>query len=181
MRGADFLVLADRDRRRKTVPSSMDSPALAPLATLASTLNTLAPEPVVGPSPVRVGLVPGKGRGVFAARPIDAGELIETAPVIIIPPEQTERILGSVLEFYVFDWWEDASGFAVALGTGSLYNHSYVPNVRYQKRFSDGLIEFRALRPVLEGEELVMNYNGTPDDRSPLWFPVAHEEADIPR
>lgn len=156
----------------------MDTPSFAPLAPLASTLNALAPEPVVGASPVRVGLVPGKGRGVFAARSIEVGELIETAPVIIIPPEQTDRVLGSVLEFYVFDWWEDASGFAVALGTGSLYNHSYVPNVRYQKRFRDGLIEFRALRAILEGEELVMNYNGTPEDRSPLWFPLANEDND---
>lgn len=142
---------------------------------LLATLKTRAPEPPPSPPPIRVGVVPGKGRGVFATRDIAAGEVIEVAPVVIVPPEQVERIYGTVLEFYVFDWYEDATAFAIALGTASLYNHSYLPNVRYGKRFDEGLIEFRALRDIRAGEELVSNYNGDPNDRSPVWFPTVDD------
>ena len=142
---------------------------------LLATLKTRAPDSPAAPPPIRVGVVPGKGRGVFATRNIAAGELIETAPVVIVPAEQVDRIYGTVLEYYVFDWYADASAFAIALGTASLYNHSYLPNVRYLKRFDEGLIEFRALRNIAAGDELVSNYNGDPDDRSPVWFPTLDE------
>lgn len=145
---------------------------------LLATLQTRAPDVTSWPPPIRIGVVPGKGRGIFATRDIAHGELIETAPVIIVPPDQVERIYGTVLEFYVFDWYQDASAFAVALGTASLYNHSYLPNVRYDKRFDEGLIEFRAIRNVLAGEELVSNYNGDPNDRSPVWFPTVDDGND---
>lgn len=142
---------------------------------LLASLTTHAPEATPWPSPIRIGVVPDKGRGIFATRNIAQGELVECAPVVIVPPEQTERICGTVLEFYVFDWYEDASAFAVALGTASLYNHSFLPNVRYEKRYAEGLIEFRAIRNILAGEELVSNYNGDPNDRSPVWFPTVDE------
>lgn len=115
---------------------------------------------------------------MFAARDLAAGELIEVAPVIVVPASEVERIYGTVLELYVFDWFEDASAFAVALGTASIYNHSYAPNVRYHKRFCDNFIEFRTLRDVAAGEELVSNYNGDPNDRSPIWFPTIDDGSD---
>ncbi len=125
--------------------------------------------------PMRIEVVAGKGRGLFATRDIKEGELVEVAPVIVVPADEVERIYGSVLELYVFDWYADASAFAIALGNASLYNHSYRPNVRYDKRFDDALIEFRALRDIRAGEELVSNYNGDPNDRSPVWFPTVDE------
>ncbi|HWL25392.1 MAG TPA: SET domain-containing protein-lysine N-methyltransferase, partial [Ureibacillus sp.] len=33
-------------------------------------------------------------------------------------------------------------------------------------------IDFYAMRDIHEGEEILVNYNGDPEDQSPLWFEV---------
>ena len=59
----------------------------------------------------------------------------------------------------------------MALGYGSLYNHSFKPNARYTKGPAEMAIKFSALRDIAAGEEILINYNGTPEDDSPdLWF-----------
>src|SRR5690242_8740348 len=68
------------------------------------------------------------GRGIFATRNIKKGEYIEIAPVIVIPYAEWKPMRGSILSNYIFRWDEDK---AIALGYGSLYNHSYTPNARY--------------------------------------------------
>ena len=118
---------------------------------------------------VRVGGTANKGRGVFATRRIAAGALIERAPVIVVPAGQWELAEKTVLFDYFFAWGEHS---AIALGYGSLYNHSYQPNARFVKHFSHQVIEFYALRAIEAGEELLINYNVDPDDDSPLWFHV---------
>ena len=40
---------------------------------------------------------PGKGRGVFALRCFEAGELIERAPVVVIPEGQWEKFEKTIL------------------------------------------------------------------------------------
>lgn len=118
---------------------------------------------------VRVVPIVGKGRGVVAARRIARGELIERALVVVMPPHEVTRLDGTVLEHYVYDW---AGGLAVALGNGSIYNHSYTPNASYTRRLDLQALEYTALRDVEEGEEILINYNGDPNDRTPLWFTV---------
>jgi hypothetical protein len=110
---------------------------------------------------------PGKGRGVFTDSTIPAGAPIERAPVIIIPAGQWENMEGTVLFDYYFAWKEHS---ALALGLGSLYNHSYNPNARYHKQYAEQVIEIVALRTIHAGEEILINYNGDPQDDSPLWF-----------
>jgi uncharacterized protein len=110
---------------------------------------------------------PGKGRGVFAGQPIPAGALIERAPVIVIPTGQWERVDKTVLFDYFFAWGDHS---AIALGYGSLYNHSYQPNARHVKLLAQQIIEFYTLRTIAPGEEILINYNGDPADDSPLWF-----------
>jgi SET domain-containing protein len=117
----------------------------------------------------------GRGRGVFALAPIGAGETIERAPVIPFPPEQWEHLERTVLDRYGFDWGEDGRSGAIVLGFGSLYNHSYTPNARYLRRLEEQVMEFVALRGIAAGEEITVNYNGRPDDRSPMWFATAAE------
>jgi SET domain-containing protein len=69
------------------------------------------------------------GRGIFAGQDIKAGELIEVSPVIIIQKEDWENYLKkTILYNYCFYWRED---LALALGYGSLFNHSYDPNAKY--------------------------------------------------
>jgi SET domain-containing protein len=110
---------------------------------------------------------PGKGRGVFALRPIPAGTLIERAPVLIVRAGQWEGMERTILFDYFFAWQEHS---ALALGYGSLYNHSYDPNARYMKLFNEEAIEIIALRDIAMGEEILINYNGDPNDNAGLWF-----------
>jgi SET domain-containing protein len=114
----------------------------------------------------------GRGRGVFACVNFTGGEIIETAPVIVIPAEQWPAIEPTVLALYIFNFGPQEEHAAVALGYGSLYNHSYTPNARYVKSWEEGLIRFIALRAIEAGEEITVNYNGSPDDRTPIWFEV---------
>ena len=80
---------------------------------------------------VEVRKIRGKGRGVFARRPIEEGEIIERVPVIVIPADQVGDDPGrNGLAGYVFAWGRGT--VALALGYGSLYNHSYEPNARYK-------------------------------------------------
>jgi hypothetical protein len=125
----------------------------------------------VGPA-TRVDVVPGKGRGVFAARLIRAGELIEKAPVLVVPHTQVDDIDRTFLDHYVYDWAVDSSQRAVALGFGSLYNHSYDPNAVYVKDFHGEALVYHALVDIEIGREILVNYNGDPTDRTPVWFDV---------
>jgi SET domain-containing protein len=113
--------------------------------------------------------VKGKGRGVFARRAIKKGDVIEHVPVVVIP---IKNLVGGrknpVLNKYFYAWGRDT--VAVSLGYGSLYNHSYVPNARYEHgRLS---LTYRALRDIEPGEEICVNYNGDPSDGSSVGFEV---------
>ena len=118
---------------------------------------------------IEVKRIKGKGRGVFARRPIRKGEVIETVPVIVLSAEDYEEgVSGTVLAHYGFEWGRGR--MALALGYGSLYNHSYRPNARYNDVGRTKV--FLALRDIAAGEEVTVNYNGDPDDLSPLGFEV---------
>lgn len=119
---------------------------------------------------VRVAAVDGKGRGVVAMQPIARGDVLERAHVVVVPAEQAARLDHTVLEHYVYDWPEGR--VAVALGNGSLFNHSYRPNARYHRDVAAHVLIFEALVDIAPGEEITVNYNGDPADRSPLWFDV---------
>ncbi|MFI4920484.1 MAG: SET domain-containing protein [Gammaproteobacteria bacterium] len=113
-----------------------------------------------------------KGRGVFALVRIPAGTLIETSDVVLIPEPDMEALEDSILGNYFFRWGEGDKQGALALGYGSLYNHSYNPNARYVKHFENLTIDFIALQDIAEGEEIKTNYNGDPTSRKGLWFSV---------
>ncbi len=119
---------------------------------------------------VYVKRITGKGRGVFARRPIAKGEVIERVPVIIVPNDHfAGGLKNPTLSRYCFIRTDTT--VAVALGYGSLYNHSYRPNARYD----DGPMQtmyFTALRAIAPDEEITVNYNGVPTDRSPMHFEV---------
>ncbi len=71
--------------------------------------------------------VRGMGRGVFANKIFIPDELIEVCPLITFPYSEEEKIPLWLTE-YAFD----LQGVpALALGYGSLYNHSSKPNASY--------------------------------------------------
>src|SRR5437660_11139895 len=111
-----------------------------------------------------------KGRGVFARQGFRQGELIERVPVIAVPREQLEHLEKTELSYYTFSWGPELNDGAIALGFGSFYNHSFQPNADYFKRVEDGVIDFIAIRDIAPNEEITVNYNGLPEDKTPLWF-----------
>jgi SET domain-containing protein len=116
---------------------------------------------------------PGKGRGVVATRPFQAGETIERPPVLVIPAREAPLIRDTRLAHYYFEWGDDCKQAAIALGNGSLYNHSYTPNARYEFREPEECLEFIALRDIGPGEEITINYNNLgPSAANPLKFAV---------
>ena len=69
---------------------------------------------------------------------------------------------------YYYNWGD--KGAAIALGYGSLYNHSYCPNAMYVKHYGELLIDYLALHDIPTGAEITINYNGHPSSQQPLWF-----------
>lgn len=113
------------------------------------------------------------GRGVFAAQDIKKDEIIETCPVVIIPKSDVSNLKNSILVNYYFYFGEKKELLAIALGFGSIYNHSYEPNATYKKKSKDKVINFIAIKDVKKNEEITVNYNyGNPDDKTPLWIKV---------
>ena len=115
---------------------------------------------------------PKKGRGVFAASRLACGEIIETTPIILIPAAEWPHIEPTVLALYIYNFGPTAEEehAAIALGFGSLYNHSYMPNAKYIKSWEEQVIRFVALRDIEPGEEITINYNGSPENQTPIWF-----------
>jgi uncharacterized protein len=113
---------------------------------------------------------PGKGRGVFAKRPFSPGDLIEVAPVIVIPESQRELIGATVLDYSAFQWGAAGLELAIALGYGSLYNHSSNPNAFYHRDMENLTIDFVCVTAINENEEILINYNGNQCDSISIVF-----------
>src|SRR5438876_8359984 len=115
---------------------------------------------------------PKRGRGVFALSRLACGEIIETAPIILIPAAEWSHIEPTVLALYIYNFGPTAEEehAAIALGYGSLYNHSYTPNAKYIKSWEEQVIRFVALRDIEPGEEITIDYNGSPGNQTPIWF-----------
>lgn len=110
------------------------------------------------------------GRGVFTAAPIAEGALIEVCPVIVLPGDDRLHIDETGLYNYYFIWGEADELCAIALGYGSLYNHSFEPNAEYHAELAGQELDFYALRDIGAGEEITVNYNGDPNNQEKLWF-----------
>jgi SET domain-containing protein len=109
------------------------------------------------------------GRGVFAAVNIKKGELIEECPIIEVPLQDVSNLKESILINYYFYWGPKNKKLAVALGFGSIYNHSYEPNATYKRDNKRSIISFFAIKNIKKNEEITSNYNfGNPDDKSPV-------------
>ena len=110
------------------------------------------------------------GRGVFSTEEIQADSLIEICPVIACPKEDLPVIHKTFLHDYYFLWGENDDECAIALGFGSLYNHSRQSNARYWCDPDNAIIEIWSIRDIEVGEEITVNYNGDPEVQDPVWF-----------
>ncbi|MHA2390468.1 MAG: SET domain-containing protein-lysine N-methyltransferase [Promethearchaeota archaeon] len=117
-----------------------------------------------------------KGKGVFAKKDIEKGMIIDIAHVVPIPNKDYKKIKKTVLFNYCYIW-EDPKHRpeftnAITLSISQFINHSYDPNVVYLYDYKNQAIEFSALKDISQGEELLVNYNGLVDDKSPVWFKI---------
>lgn len=111
-----------------------------------------------------------RGRGVFTASPIQAGDIIEVCPVIVIPKRELPIIHKTILHDYYFLWGENLEDCAIALGYGSMYNHALHPNANFILDLENLTIDIEAILDIAAGEEITLNYHGEPGDESALWF-----------
>ena len=109
---------------------------------------------------------------MFSSDFIAAGTLIEICPVIVFSSEDLKLIHQTYLHDYYFLWTDEENGSegAIALGYGSLYNHSYDPNSEYYTNTEQQTLDVFAIKDIAAGEEITFNYNGMPYDQSSLWF-----------
>jgi hypothetical protein len=115
---------------------------------------------------------PKKGLGVFALKDFKAGELIESPPVLIFDTKGRKNLEKTILSHYIYPW-RSTRGAALVLGYGSIYNHSFSPNADWCQNFKTQSMVFRAIKTIKKGEEILVNYNGEPDDESEIdWFEV---------
>lgn len=112
-------------------------------------------------------------RGVFAKANIKKGEVIEICPVILAPTGDFSNLNKSILVEYFFYFGKKKDRMAIALGMGSLYNHSENPNARYKLNAKDATITFSAIKNIKKDSEISFNYKqSNPKSKNPLWFEI---------
>lgn len=122
---------------------------------------------------IRQSKILNAGRGVYARRDIKKDEIIEKCPVIEVPKHDMANLNESFLVTYFFYFGKNKERLAVALGFGSIYNHTHQPNAKYQIRPTESCINFIALDDIKKDDEITINYNpGIPKNKSSLWFEV---------
>ena len=108
------------------------------------------------------------GMGVFAGRDFKKGEVLEVCPVLLVQPNEIKHLDKTSLCNHYFEW-EDGGG-ALAMGYGSLYNHSWAATARAEHDFENETLTYTAARKIRKGEEITINYTGEPNGRGDLRF-----------
>ena len=107
-----------------------------------------------------------KGRGCFALKNFRKGEIIEKCPLLLLTRKECTICERTLLDYYIYAWNKPYG--AILLGYGFIYNHSEIPNAVYERDYHDKFMVYRAIKPIHRGEEVCVNYNGRPDDTTPI-------------
>jgi len=113
---------------------------------------------------------PIRGRGVFTAERIENKSLIEICPLLTIPPKQVAAIHKTVFHDYYFLLPDSDGAACIPLGYGCLYNHSKTPNA--EARIADEQLEIHAIKNILAGGEIFIDYQGGDKAFEGVWFDV---------
>jgi SET domain-containing protein len=100
-----------------------------------------------------------KGRGVYADEDIRQGSLIETCHILLIDHDD----INDSLEGYVYEF--SSTKAALALGNGSLYNHSDKANASFSFSKKKKLLFIKATKNIKRGEEITIDYGYSKSDR----------------
>lgn len=118
---------------------------------------------------VQIKMTKGKGRGVFATKNFVKDEIIEICPIIFLDDSEAKYCDPTILGHYMYEWNHEHDG-ALPLGYGLLYNHSFTPNAVYERDFANNQMLYKAIKNIKTGEEILINYNGEPDNMDPYHF-----------
>jgi uncharacterized protein len=103
---------------------------------------------------------PGKGRGVFALQSFVFGDVVLSDPVVELDWVELATIRATALRDYWWDWGNTGAG-AVVFGMASMANHDDTPNVSNIPRIAERRMDFVAIRPIVLGEEILLDYRKT--------------------
>jgi hypothetical protein len=115
-----------------------------------------------------------RGRGVYATRDIEPGEVVEVCPVLFVPGSFGE--LSTELKRAVFAWAPLAGGddqYVVSLGYGGIYNHANPANLNYFADAQQRCLMFAAAVAIPAGVEMTINFNrldGGVNSYDDSWF-----------
>lgn len=109
----------------------------------------------------------GRGRGVAATQDIAAGELIVSAPVLVLSGVEyyLMRILPCIMHTFVWERPEAQGGetAAIAFGLASLCNHADDgANAEVVRNYEDECLDLVAQSPIKAGEEILIRYKSVP-------------------
>lgn len=122
-------------------------------------------EESVPPYPVPSGVIPcthksleiryveASGRGLYATQDIGPHETIDVSPLLVF---STSQIQNTPLLHYTYVLPGGQQG--LALGLGSLFNHSPDPNVGWYMNRQEGYIKYVTTKPIQKGQEACISY-----------------------
>ena len=104
---------------------------------------------------IKVKKSPINGNGVFATKNFSIDEIIEVAPIL---KAHKDNMKGKINDYlFIISEEETKKGYnALALGYGSLYNHSDDNNASFNVDGNNLIV--RAIKPIKKGEEIFVNY-----------------------
>ena len=91
---------------------------------------------------------------MFTVGPLSRGSIVEACPALVLSVDDIRD--NGTLSCYVYDWGDER--VALALGYGSLYNHSERPNAYAEIDHVRNMIIIKALRRIEADEEVTLNY-----------------------
>jgi SET domain-containing protein len=118
----------------------------------------------------RISVSQEMGRGLYATRTIEKGEVVAIEEVLLLSPKDTRLLEQTDLRHYTFRVSDLQD--CLVLGDGELYNHSDTPNVNFELIYQDGRLKmlFTALKVVKYGEQLFINYESDADVDATEYF-----------
>lgn len=106
---------------------------------------------------IKIARISGKGRGLVASAAIPKGTIVESSPLVIFNKKDSVILEKTKVGSYCFAY--SPTRICIALGLGSLFNHSSEPNVEAVTYYGErDVLHFETIRDIAEGEELVINY-----------------------
>ncbi|MCB0756432.1 MAG: SET domain-containing protein-lysine N-methyltransferase [Flavobacteriales bacterium] len=96
------------------------------------------------------------GKGVFATRDIEAGEILAVSHVTLLHHNEQLPEAIATLEFP----WDDEHYALCLSNVGSFFNHDKNFNAKVKSQDKDGLTQtFASTRSIEKGEEVFIYYN----------------------